>query len=163
MSEFRAERVVRTHQFELPMAPHDALHFFTPEGERAWAKGWDPRYLHPADGRTTAGMVFTTGHGGEETLWTMTRHEPEDGVVEYLRVTPGSRMGTVRVQCAEAGTGTRVTVTYALTALTPEGNATLRALDAAAYETFIESWEVSIRRATTTTTTAESSASAPRA
>ena len=147
MSGFRAEHVVRTHHFHLPMAPEAAVHFFTPEGERAWAKGWEPRYLHPGDGRAAAGMVFTTGHGGEETLWTMTRHEPVGGVVEYLRVTPGSRMGSVRVQCSEAGSGTRVTVTYALTALTLEGNETLRALDATAYEAFIASWETSIREA----------------
>ena len=150
MSDFHAERMVRTHHFELPMAPREAFPLFTPEGERAWAAGWEPRYLHPTDGRTTQGMVFTTGHGGEETLWTMTRHEPDCGVAEYLRVTPGSRMGSVRVQCAESGNGTRVTVTYALTALTPEGNAALRALDAEAYERFIESWESSIRSATTT-------------
>lgn len=151
MSAFRAERIVRTHHFELPMAPRAAFGFFEPEGERAWAKGWEPRYLHPEDGRAACGMVFTTGHGSEETLWTMTRHEPDTGTVEYLRVTPGSRMGTVRVQCSASGEArTRVTVTYALTALTPDGNATLRALDAAAYETFIESWEASIRAATTT-------------
>jgi hypothetical protein len=147
---FRAERIVRTHHFELPMPPAEAFEFFTPEGERAWADGWDPRYLHPADGRTAAGMVFTTGHGSEETLWTMTRHEPESGIAEYIRVTPGSRMGTVRVQCSEAAAGTKVAVTYVLTALTPEGNGTLRALDAAAYEAFIESWAGSIREATTT-------------
>jgi hypothetical protein len=150
VNEFLAERVVRTHHFGLPMAPREAIELFTPEGERAWAKGWEPRYLHPADGRATAGMVFITGHGGEETLWTMTRHEPECGVAEYLRVTPGSRMGMVRVQCSDAGAGTRVTVTYALTALTPAGNETLRALDAAAYEAFIASWEAAIRSATTT-------------
>ena len=144
---FRAERLVRTHHFDLPMAPAQAFACFTPEGERSWAQGWEPRYLHPADGRTTAGMVFTTGHGGEETLWTMTRHEPESGIAEYLRVTPGSRMGTVRVQCSEVPAGTKVTVTYALTALTPEGNETLRALDAPAYKAFIESWGESIRAA----------------
>jgi len=60
-------------------------------------------------------MLYTPGHGGAETLWTMTRHEPESGLVEYLRVTPGSRMGTVRVQCAQPTAGTRVSVTYALT------------------------------------------------
>ena len=157
MNDFSAAHVVRTHHFELPLPPGEAFHFFTPEGERAWAKGWEPRYLHPADGRATAGMVFTTGHGGEETLWTMLRHEPEAGLAEYLRVTPGSRMGTVRVHCSPADGGTRVTVTYALTALTPAGNDTLQALDAAAYEAFIASWRAAIldrvqatRSATTT-------------
>jgi hypothetical protein len=144
MSHFRPERVVRTHHFELPLARAEALELFTPEGERAWAKGWEPRYLHPADGRAAAGMVFTTGHGAEETLWTMTRHEPELGMVEYLRVTPGSRMGSVRVQCSETEAGAHVTVTYVLTALTPAGSETLRELDAAAYAIFIDSWRTAI-------------------
>lgn len=145
MNEFRPRRLVRTHHFELPMAPAEAFRFFTPEGERAWAQGWDPRYLHPSDGTTAAGMVFTTSHGGEETIWTMTRHEPELGLAEYLRVTPGSRMGSVRVQCSQAGGGTRVSVTYAMTALTLEGNAKLDELDGPAYEAFIDSWGTSIR------------------
>ena len=147
MSEFQAQRIVRTHHFELPMPAREALDYFTPEGERAWAEGWDPRYLHPRDGSTTAGMVFTTAHGGEETVWTMTRHEPDCGVAEYLRLTPGSRVGTVRVQCSDAAAGTRVSVTYALTALTPAGNATLAELDAAEYESFIESWRSAILEA----------------
>jgi hypothetical protein len=150
MSEFHAERMVRTHHFDLPMAPREALRLFTPEGERLWAPDWEPRYLHPPDGSATPGMVFTTGHGGEETLWTLTRHEPEMGAIEYVRVTPGSRMGTVRVQCSEAPDGTRVTVTYALTALSDEGNTKLRSLAGGAYEAFIDSWGVAIRSATTT-------------
>ena len=145
MSAFRPEHVVRTHHFELPLAPRDAFHFFTPEGERAWAPGWEPRYLHPEDGRATAGMVFTTGHGDEETLWIMTRHEPGHGLVEYSRVTPGSRMGTVRVACTSPAAGrTRVTVTYMLTGLSEASNATLRAFDAG-YERFIDGWGGLIR------------------
>jgi hypothetical protein len=151
VDSFHAEHIERTSGFTLELPRDRAFEFFTPEGERAWAPGWDPRYLHPADGRPAAGMVFATGHGGEETLWMMLRFEPAEGRVEYLRVTPGSRMGSVRVHCAALGEArTRVTVTYALTALTPEGNATLRALDAAAYEAFIDSWATSIRSATTT-------------
>ena len=95
-------------------------------------------------------MVFTTGHGGEETLWTLVRHDPARGLVEYSRVTPGSRMGTVRVECAPANDGrTHVSVTYALTGLTEAGNAELREFDAG-YDAFIDSWGDAIRSATTT-------------
>ena len=150
MNETRREHVVRTSHFELPLEPAAAFGFFTPEGERAWAKGWDPRYVHPADGALREGMVFITGHGGEETVWMVLRHEPAAARVDYLRMTPGSRIGIVRVRCDPAPAGSRVTVTYELTALTESGGELLRALDAAAYEAFIGTWAASIREAITT-------------
>ena len=82
MSVFTAVHVVRSHSFVVAMARERAFRLFEPEGERAWAAGWAPSYLHPADGAAGRGMVFTTAHGGESTLWTMTRHEPRDGLVE---------------------------------------------------------------------------------
>src|SRR6185295_5401785 len=141
MNGFTPLHVERTHDFVVDLPRPRAFTLVTPEGERACAEGWDPRYLHPADGRATRGMVFTTGHGGEETLWTMVCHEPDAGVVEYARVTPGSRMGTVRVACRPLeGERTKVTVTYDLTALSESGNEQLRAFDEAGYAAYIRTW-----------------------
>ena len=152
MSAFTPVHVEHSHAFVVELALERAFRLFEPEGERLWAKGWDPEYLHPAGADAAErGMVFRTAHGGEETLWTIVRHEPDAGVVEYVRATPGSRLGTVLVQCARLDTArTRVTVVYSLTALSEKGNGTLRALDAPAYEAFIRSWEESIRSAITT-------------
>lgn len=147
MSGVRHEHVHRTSHFDLPMDPRQALQLFTPEGERSWARDWDPRYVHPADGELREGMVFTTAHGGEETVWMLLRHAPEAARVEYLRLTPGSRVGIVRVACDPLGQGTRVTVGYELTALSESGNAAIRALDEAAYATYIASWPEAIGRA----------------
>ena len=144
------QHIVRTSGFDLPVGPGEAFRLFTPEGERLWAKGWDPQYVHPADGAVREGMVFTTGHGGEETVWMVLRHEPHAARVEYLRMTPGSRVGVVRVGCESTPGGCRVTVTYELTALTEAGDEYLRGLDTPAYEAFIGSWASSIREATTT-------------
>jgi len=148
MTAFRAEHAERAHDFIVPLPMAEAFDLFTPEGERLWAEGWDPRYLQPADGRATRGMVFTTAHGHEDTIWMMTRHEPQAGLVEYVRCTPGSRMGRVLVQCTRLDAKrTRVNVVYALTGLAEEGNERIRALDEAHYRRFIESWEESISRA----------------
>lgn len=144
---FVPERAVRSHSFTLERPAAQAFALFTPEGERAWAKGWDPAYLHPQDGRAEAGMVFTTGHGGESTIWVMTRHDPSAGIVEYVRTTPGNRTGTVLVQCAALGpSATRVTVVYALTALSEDGNRKIRELDPASYRDYIDGWKADIER-----------------
>jgi hypothetical protein len=148
MDGFTAERAVRSHAFIVSMPVGEAFRLFEPEGERAWAQGWDPRYLHPADGRAEVGMVFTTSHGNETTIWTLTRHDPALGVVEYLRVTPGSRVASVLVQCASADAQrTRVTVVYVFTALSAAGNDYVRAMDAARYRDFIDGWGTAIAAA----------------
>jgi hypothetical protein len=86
------------------LAPERAASLFTPEGERAWAPGWDPGFPAGPDG-----PVFTT-HGGE-TIWVAL------GGLRYARVTPGVQAGTVTVRCEPEGGGTRAHVTYDLTAL----------------------------------------------
>ena len=147
MIAFRAEHAVRSHAFTVSAPLKEAFAFFEPEGERSWAPGWDPHYLFPEDGRVGAGMVFTTGHGAEETVWMVLRHEPAAGRVEYLRLTPGSRVGIVRVNCDALGRdGTRVNVSYELTALSEAGNSAIRALDEAAFAAFIASWSEAIDR-----------------
>ena len=143
--------IVRSHSLVVARPLAEAFAFFTPEGERAWAEGWDPRYHHPAaPGKDhpalERGLVFTTGSGAEHTIWTVVRLDPPN-LVEYVRTTPASRTGTVLVQCSALGAGrTHVTVVYSLTSLTPEGEQVLRSLDEAAFRRFIESWEASIAK-----------------
>ena len=57
MSAFIGERALRSHSFELPLPMPEAFRFFEPEGERAWAPGWNPAYVYPASGAPEKGMV----------------------------------------------------------------------------------------------------------
>jgi hypothetical protein len=148
MSAFRAEHSERAHAFVVSLPVAQAFTLFEPEGERVWAEGWSPSYLHPSDGKAMRGMVFTTSHGNEETIWTLVRHEPGQGLAEYVRITPGSRAGGVLVQCAPLDAGrTRVNVVYALTGLSEAGNALIRENDEAKYREFIDSWSRAIEAA----------------
>ena len=144
---FVAERSTRSHSFVLEMPAARAFPLFEPEGERTWAKGWNPVYVHPPGGKAEQGMVFTTSHGGEDTIWMMIRHEPAARIVEYARVTPASRTATVLVQCAPIDAGrTRVTVIYVFTGLSEAGNAIVRKMDDDAYREYIESWRDAIAK-----------------
>jgi hypothetical protein len=139
-----ATHVVRTHAITLDKPMPGALEYFTPLGELDWAEGWAPKWHWPPDGTTTAGMVFTTEHGGEHTIWTMTRYDRHAGVVEYVRATPGSRVGVVRVSCAPDGRRTRVEVSYTITTLTDAGRDKVPA--EAAFAAYIESWKAAIEK-----------------
>jgi hypothetical protein len=71
-----------------------ALALFTPEGERAWAPGWDPTF--PTPQRTEGpGAVFATAHGEDTTTWVMV--DQDERLVRYARFTPGATAGIVTV------------------------------------------------------------------
>ena len=141
---FCAERAERSASFVLALPAREAFELFTPEGEKAWAEGWDPEYLHPRDGRIEQGMVFRTGTHGEHAVWTVARLEPPS-LVEYVRCTPASRTAIVTVRCAPLGRHRcEVTVRYALTGLADPGNAWIRSMDERRYADFIRSWHAQI-------------------
>jgi len=144
-SLFRALHVERSSAFVLALPVGRAFELFTPEGEKSWAQGWEPDYLHPPDGKLAEGMVFRTGIGGEETLWVVARCDRAAAEVEYVRATPGSRVATVTVRCAPLDSArTRVAVRYAFTGLSEAGNEWIRAMDEPRYAAFIDSWRAAI-------------------
>jgi len=148
MPTFIGERALRSHSFDLPLPASKAFRFFEPEGERAWAPGWNPAYVYPPDGKPEKGMVFTTGEGDEHTIWIVMGYAPAAGAVEYARITPGARIAIVRVQCAPVDpANARITVSYEYTGLSEAGNDYVRSMDAPAYQAFIDSWGEAIRRA----------------
>jgi hypothetical protein len=142
---FAALHVERSSAFVVALPAGRAFELFAPEGEKAWAEGWDPEYLHPGDGRLVEGMVFRTGIGGEATLWVATRCDRAAGTVEYVRATPGSRVAVVAVHCTPLDAArTRVSVRYSFTGLSEAGNGSIRAMDEARYAAFIDSWRAAI-------------------
>jgi hypothetical protein len=137
-------RAVCTGDFELPLPAAEALELFTPEGERGWAgPGWDPVYPvagEAADG-AAPGTVFTTESTGGDATWIVL--ERSSAGFRYARVVPGRLAGTIAVVCVPAAGGCRVTVTYDVTSLGPEGADFVRDLEAG-YDAFLAGWREEI-------------------
>ncbi|MBI2566897.1 MAG: SRPBCC family protein [Candidatus Schekmanbacteria bacterium] len=145
MEGFVTHHVRRTHEFVLGAEIDSVFHLFTPAGERLWADGWRPVFLYPPTGDTREGMVFTTDHDHEHTIWALVELNPEHHRVRYVRVTPGSRFGFVEVACMEESADrTLVTVTYEITALTAAGNDYVASFGESEYREMILSWQQDI-------------------
>ena len=141
-------RVTRTASFEIDGPLAKVFPFFTPDGERLWVPGWDPVYLHPQSGDQGPDAIFTTSHGGEETLWLIRELSSATGIAEYVRSTPGSRIGTVRVVARGVGrSSTQVTVTYDMTARSAAGRAVLEAVTPEAFADMIANWRQKVTQA----------------
>lgn len=131
--------IERTGHFRIPQPLSAAMFWVSPEGERTWVEGWDPRYLHDT--------VFTTDHHHEHTVWIVLRYSASEGVAEYARLTPGSRVGTVTVTGVERDGGTDLQVTYKLTSLTADGERVLAAMTDEAYAAMMREWQALITAA----------------
>jgi MOSC domain-containing protein YiiM len=144
-----ATRVTRTASFEIDAPLAKVFPLFTPDGERLWVADWEPAYLHPQSGEQVPGAIFTTSHGGEETLWLIRELSSAAGIAEYVRSTPGSRIGTVRVVAREVGPrpSTQVSVTYDMTARSAVGRSVLAAVTAEAFADMIADWRQRVAHA----------------
>src|SRR5258708_38606241 len=141
-----ARCVTHTHPPLLPAPPSHASPLFEQMGEKAGAEGGDPHILFPADGVAELGAVFTTQHPTEsESIWTMPVYDSANFHLTYLRVTPGSRVGQIDIQCQEAPGGTTdASVTYTFTALSEQGNAFTARFSEAHYQAMMADWERAI-------------------
>ena len=136
-----AQRLRASHRIIVDAPVDQAFMFFTPAGEELWVDGWKPTYLYPGDGRTEAGMVFTTGQGDELTIWTMAEFDREARRSRYVRCTPASRTGIVEVRCAALDdTRTEVWVNYELTALNAAGVRALEDFEGERFAAMIDGW-----------------------
>ncbi len=145
-TSFVANHIDRAHTIKLRGPREEVFPLFSPLGEKQWVPGWDPTFHYPRSGELVKGAVFTTSREGEpDTIWTVMEFEPLEFRVKYARVTPGSRVAVVEVQCEEAAGGaTRAQVSYTFTGLSEEGNTYLAEFDEAHYRDYIESWRPAI-------------------
>ncbi len=119
-ASFHSHSETRRGSFHIHASIDVVFPMFTPEGEKAWAAGWNPEYVAPADGKTTPGMVFRTQHSGPKT-WVMTTFDPQQHRAEYVNFGP-DLVVQVKVTCRSDAEGTVADVTYVHTGLNESGN-----------------------------------------
>ncbi|MES2937806.1 MAG: SRPBCC family protein [Pseudomonadota bacterium] len=125
----------------LPLPADTAFQLLTPKGEERWIAEWRPRYIRPADGETEAGMVFTTGEGEEFTIWQVVDFDAAARKARYARTTPALRTGMVTVEATALNDNeTEVLVRYEMTALSPQGEASLRQYEGEAFAAMMAQW-----------------------
>ncbi|HEX9987927.1 MAG TPA: hypothetical protein VGE45_05540 [Chloroflexia bacterium] len=125
MSQFEASHVERSATITLLAPPGKVFPLFEPVGEKAWAAGWEPRFVYPQDEEAREGAVFKVeAESGPDTIWVISRYDRERHMIEYLTVKYDTRVGRICVEVAGGSEGTSVAkVTYTFTALTEQGNA----------------------------------------
>ena len=136
--------ISHTHTFETAASIDELFPLFSPEGEKHRVPGWGYENVMGTTELREDYVFKTTSHdhGAAGAIWVVKRHEPGDGLVEFIKVEPEQKVGIVKVNCtALAAQRAQVEVTYTYTALSPAGEQFVAGFDRAAYTVFIEEWE----------------------
>jgi hypothetical protein len=104
---------------------------FGPEGERPWAgKHWNPQFIYPQPAADVEGAVFTIQHGPFLATWVNTLFDVEGRHFQYVYFMPNIMVTLIDVRFNSESTDlTGVHVVYTRTALTPEGNEHVAAMN----------------------------------
>jgi hypothetical protein len=145
---FQAERVVRTYTQTINSTPDVIFPLLCPVRESDWLEGWKYTMLYSSSGVAELGAIFSTPQEGEsDTIWIVTKHDPQEHEVEFARVTPGSRAAFIRIKVIPAASNSSyVAIEYTHTALTPEGIAFVRGYSEDEFLNMVQTWERSMNQ-----------------
>ena len=113
-----------------PEPPDRVFPLLCPVRERDWLEGWDPTIVYTASGFAEHGCVFTTvGAEGVLDVWTVSRHDRQEGIVEFVVLVTGLYVMKLDIALRPQADGTVAVWRRAFTALTPEGERAIVAMD----------------------------------
>lgn len=138
-------RVRHTYVQYLQAAAAEVFPLLCPVRECEWVEGWKPHAVYSYSGYAEAGCVFTTPEDDAEAIWVVTRHDPENHRIAFVKTTPGIVVTTIDIALREDATGgTEAEVSYTYTALSENGRAVVEAMTEPAYEQFMRAWETAL-------------------
>lgn len=146
----KPNRVTRTYTQHLSGTPAQIFPLLCPTREAEWIEGWDPLLVISDSGVAEADCVFVTAATPHDAVWFISRHEPEHGFIEMLKLTPEVTVCRLRIQLSPAAAGTDATVTYSHTSLGPEGDRFVAEFSEQFYVQFMRDWESRLNHYLTT-------------
>ena len=141
-SQMDVQQVVRSGEFYLACNVEDAFPMFSPEGERAWVRGWNPRPVFPDTAEFARDTVFRQGEGEDDAIWTIVDVDRERHRAEYVRVAPDSHTAHIVVKVDPVDSKqSHVRVKYALTTFGKGSTSLLDQFSEDAYAERMRNWQ----------------------
>ena len=140
----KPNRVTRTYTQKLVAPPDRVFPLLCPVREADWIEGWNPTAVWSHSGLAETDCVFVMPGTPHPSIWYVTRHEPERGFVEMLKIVPEMTVCRLSIQLAAASWGCDATVTYSHTSLGPQGDVFVANFTEAFNEKFMREWETQI-------------------
>lgn len=140
----KPNRVTRTFKQQLVAEPAKVFPLLCPVREADWIDGWDPLVVFSESGTAEPDCVFLTEASPGNAIWYITKHEPGNGFVEMIKITPNVTACKLTIQLCPVEGGSEAKITYAHTSLGPEGDAFVESFTEEYYREFMQDWEARI-------------------
>ena len=134
-------RVSHCYRQSLAASPQRVFPLLCPVLEAEWAVGWAPLQVTTASGVAEPDCVFVTPAEPHNSIWYVTRHEPDNLLVEFLKVTPGVTACRIVIQLSGNERECAADVTYSHTSLGVRGDEFVGSFTAEHYQQFMRDWE----------------------
>jgi len=141
MNVRQPNRVTHTYRQRLCRRVASVFPLLCPVREADWIDGWHPLVVYSVSGVAEPDCVFVTDAEPHDAVWYVTRHEPEGGFVEMIKVTPGVTACKLTIRVRDADDGCEAEVTYSHTSLGPQGDVFIASFTAEYYVQFMREWE----------------------
>jgi len=141
MKLVKPRRAAHTFTQHLEATPDRVFALLCPVREADWIRGWDPLLVVSESGVAERDCAFVTASLPCNSIWYITRHEPQNLFVEMIKLAPGVTACRLTIQVRPASSGSTADVTYMHTSLGPEGDAFVKAFSEEYYRDFMRDWE----------------------
>ena len=146
----KPNRATHTYRLRLRAWPEKVFPLFCPVRETEWADGWLSELVISSSGVAERDCVFTTSDKRGTAVWYITRYEPENWLVEMLKIAPGVTACRLNIQLCKEGARCIADVTYTHTSLGPAGDELVAAFTVEHYQKFMQGWEEALNHFLTT-------------
>ena len=144
MNISKPNRVTHSFTQKLVAAPAKVFPLLCPVREADWIEGWGPQAVFSDSGVAEPDCVFLTEADPGHAIWFITRHEPQNGFIEMLKITPAVTACKLTIQLRPAAGGSEAVITYSHTSLGPAGDAFVASFTEEHYQQFMREWETRI-------------------
>lgn len=141
----RPRRITRSYEQTIEGTLEEIFPLYCPVKEAEWCESWNPSVVYSETGVIEPDCVFITCDEKVESVWIVTRHEPEIGMVEMVKHSPGIAIVKLRISMEPLIDATaRATISYSCTSLSREGDRFLQSFTEKNFRTSMQAWETAI-------------------
>lgn len=122
--DFKATQATKTYIQLNEATPDRIFPLLCPVREADWLDGWEYEMIYSKSGLVEENCVFATPHHGKEkTLWHVTKHDPQQYEVSFVRFTPHENVVKIDIRLIDNHDGTTAAhIAYQYTALSKAQN-----------------------------------------
>ena len=136
------ERISHSYTQALNAPAEKIFPLLCPVMESKWVNGWDPVDVFTHSGHAERDCIFVNP---DKSVWIITRYQPENHLVEFIKFVPDTVVGRIEIQLNEKKSNLCLAdITYSYTTIGAKGKDFLNNFSGEYFVSFMQTWEAEL-------------------